>query len=382
VSAAESATWVACLTPPGVGAIATLAVRGPRAWDIVRELFQPLSATSRPLPEQPQEGRFRLGKLGGELVDEVVLAVKRAGPSPWLEIHCHGGVEVVRLLTETIATKGAMVCTWAELEQRTAGRSLAASAAIPLSQALTVRTAAVLLDQMNGALERTVRSVVERIDGSDRSEAMATLETLARSAALGRHLVAPWQVAVLGPPNVGKSSLVNALVGFQRSIVSPTPGTTRDVVTALIAVDGWPVELSDTAGLREMGEELEEEGMRRARRAADAADLCLWLLDASEAPIYPDPAPDNCLFVINKTDLPSAWHWRSVSDAVTVSAKTGAGIGDLCATIARWLVPKPPPAGTPVVYTAEQAEAINAALRACRADDSAEAVHLLRRLLD
>lgn len=379
MSTPESATWVACLTPPGAGAIAAIALRGPQAWPIARALFQPLSPTSPGLPDQPQPGRFRLGRLGIDLADEVVLAVQRGQPSPWLEIHCHGGLEVVRLLTEAMASKGAQPCSWQELEQRTGANPATVAATAALAEALTVRTAAILLDQVHGAWLHAIASILAQLESGDCSAAGAGLEAIARYSALGRHLTKPWKVAVLGPPNVGKSSLVNALAGFQRSIVSPTPGTTRDVVTTLIAVDGWPVELCDTAGLREAGELLEAEGMRRARAAGAEADLCLWLLDASDAPEWPDPAPEHCLFVINKTDLASAWHWRSVSDAVAVSARTGTGLPELCAAMARWLVPQSPPPGAPLPFTAMQADAIDAALRACRAADAGEAMHLLRK---
>jgi tRNA modification GTPase len=379
VSTPEAATWLACLTPPGAGAIATIALRGPQAWAITRALFQPLSPTAPPLPDQPQPGHFRLGRLGIDLADEVVLAVKRGAPSPWLEIHCHGGVEVVRLLSEAMVSKGAQSCSWRELEERSGADPMTVAATAALCEALTARTAAILLDQFHGAFGRTIASILGMLDAHDLAGAITSLEALARYSALGRHLTTPWKVAVLGPPNVGKSSLVNALAGFQRSIVAPTPGTTRDVVTTLIAVDGWPVELCDTAGLREAGESLEAEGMRRARDAAATADLCLWLLDASDAPEWPDPAPERCFFVINKTDLPSAWHWRSVSDALPVSAQTGAGLPELCAAMARWLVPQPPPTGAAVPFTAKQVDAIDDALRACRAGDAAEAAQCLRR---
>src|SRR5206468_2220750 len=110
-----------------------------------------------------------------------------------------------------------------------------------------------------------------------------------------------------GAPNVGKSSLVNALAGYQRSIVAPTPGTTRDVVATTLAIDGWPVELSDTAGLHGEGEQLERAGMARARAAAAAADLCVWVLDGSAAPVWLGPEITAPLTVINKIDLPPAW---------------------------------------------------------------------------
>src|SRR5207302_2223379 len=114
------------------------------------------------------------------------------------------------------------------------------------------------------------------LDRGNVDEATQLLGSLVRFAALGRHLTQPWRVAVMGAPNVGKSSLVNALAGYQRSIVAPTPGTTRDVVTTLIAVDGWPIELADTAGLHTQAGDLEGQGIARARAAAGEADLCLW----------------------------------------------------------------------------------------------------------
>src|SRR5207237_636472 len=104
----------------------------------------------------------------------------------------------------------------------------------PLSKAPTVRTASIQLDQYRGAFARAVEAALAD---------PALIPELARFAPVGRHLVAPWAVAVVGPPNVGKSSLVNALAGYQRAVVSDVPGTTRDVVRTLVALDGWPVEL-------------------------------------------------------------------------------------------------------------------------------------------
>src|SRR5438132_9586839 len=108
-------------------------------------------------------------------------------------------------------------------------------------------------------------------------------------------------------PNDGKSSLVNVLAGFTRSVVSPIPGTTRDVVTTRIALDGWPVELVDTAGLHDSDDALEREGMARARAVLEQADLRLWVLDASVTPIFPSEALAFDGLVINKMDLHAAW---------------------------------------------------------------------------
>ena len=118
-----------------------------------------------------------------------------------------------------------------------------------------------------------------------------------------------------------------------------------------IAVDGWPVELSDTAGLRKGAETLEEEGIGKARTTAGAADLCLWLLDASAPPVWPDHEREAVRFVVNKVDLPAVWDTASATESVQVSALTHRGLPELCAALSGWLVPDPPPPGAAIPFT-------------------------------
>src|SRR5262249_41553863 len=197
-----------------------------------------------------------------------------------------------------------------------------------------------------------VATIERALQQKDHAQAGRLLGELARRTALGRHLVQPWRVVIAGAVNVGKSSLLNALAGYQRSVVAPTPGTTRDVVTGLLAVDGWPVEFADTAGWRDPSGAgaLEEQGMQLARGTAERADLCLWVLDGSGAPVWPGFAGANLRLVVNKTDLPAGWDWDQAAGAVRVSARTGAGIAELCQAVARWLVPEVPPAGSAVPF--------------------------------
>jgi tRNA modification GTPase len=360
-------TRVARLTPPGAAAIATVALRGPRAWDIVRQLFRPATST---LPDDPPTpGTFRLGRFGDTVADEVVLAVRRTEPEPWLELHSHGGREVIRLLFELIEGQGAVRCSWEELERHTDPDPIRAMAAAELARATTQRTAAILLDQYNGAFTSAIAAVLDSLQRGDAVEAERRLVELVRYARVGRRLTTPWRVTVAGAPNVGKSSLVNALAGYQRSVVSATPGTTRDVVTALIAVDGWPGELSDTAGMRDDVGALEGEGIERARGAAREADLILWVLDTSEAPVWPAVKSQDTRIIINKTDLPPAWDTSAVSDAVRVSAQTGEGIADLCRSLASWLVPESPAPGAAVPFTRVLCERMEEGLARLRESD-------------
>jgi tRNA modification GTPase len=184
---------------------------------------------------------------------------------------------------------------------------------------------------------------------------------------------------IAGAPNVGKSSLVNAVAGYQRSVVSPTPGTTRDVVTSRVAIDGWPVELADTAGLRTGADALEGQGIALARDRMASADLVLWVVDASMPPVWPD-APDQRLrLVLNKIDLAPAWDLTGAATTLRVSAQTGEGIGELCSALSGWLVPEVPPPGAAVPFTPELGDTLMEALRLLDAGDAVGSEQLLQR---
>jgi tRNA modification GTPase len=361
------------LTPPGVAALATLAVRGPKAWEIARSIFH-LRARGLALPAEPTPGQFWLGRLGDEVADEVVLAVRRVQPDPWVELHCHGGREVVRLILEMLESSGVRAIAWQDLELLTDVDRLRARAAAALAEAQTARTASILLDQYHGAFRQALDGARNELNKGDSKQAGRILADLERYSDVGRHLTTPWRITVAGAPNVGKSSLVNALVGYQRSIVAPTPGTTRDVVTTRIAIDGWPVELSDTAGLRTEVEAIEEQGVGMARAAASAADLCLWVVDASVPPVWPDTAVSSSRIIVNKIDLPPVWDLAAATGAVRVSALTGSGIAGLCQALSVWLVPEPPPAGAAVPFTpalCDQVATTQALLAAGKSEEAA-----------
>ena len=139
----------------------------------------------------------------------------------------------------------------------------------------------------------------------------SSISTGSSRGQVGVRLTTGWRVVIAGRPNVGKSRLLNALAGYQRAIVDPTPGTTRDLVTALTAFDGWPVELVDTAGVRETDDAIERSGIDRTLRQTETADLVLKVLDRSE-PLQVDDrtlmsGPGPALLVAGKADLPPAW---------------------------------------------------------------------------
>jgi tRNA modification GTPase len=216
-----------------------------------------------------------------------------------------------------------------------------------------------LLDQLNGAFARAVEAIL-----ADWPNTRPQLERLAALAPLGRRLNDPPRVVIAGPPNVGKSALLNALAGYQRSIVSPTAGTTRDVVGVELAFDGWPVRVSDTAGLREAGEQIEAAGIELAERELAGADLVVWVLDRSDPdPVFPPhDFRGRLLSVVNKTDLGCAWAEPATADGLLrVSAETGSGIPSLVGQIVHRLFPIVPPPGEAVPFTPELCDTVERA---------------------
>ncbi|MCS6864541.1 MAG: GTPase [Gemmataceae bacterium] len=358
------------LTPPGRGAIAVVEVRGSGAWEVARQGFRP---RGQPLPDQPELHRFWLGTFAG---DEVILAVTA---SQRLEIHCHGGRRVVQRVIDQILN----TCPHVVIESLQDNPD---DGLYPLLHAPTLRTASILLDQWQGALAEELQRIQDAVDTTPHKAASALARLAEFGERVGKHLVEPWQVVIAGPPNAGKSSLVNALVGYQRSVVSAVPGTTRDPVSVCTAFEGWPVELFDTAGLRDASG-LEAEGIALARRRLQQADAIVWVTDAtSPETVVPDPEtvavvplPASAwIWVRNKVDRLPASQRHEPTTAIALSAKTGEHLGQLISAIVTRLVPHPPPPGAAVPYTPGLIERISRANKAL----SENQFSVCRQLLD
>jgi tRNA modification GTPase len=342
------------LTPPGRGAVATLRVEGRGAVEVVQLHFR--CRSGRPLATYPAD-RLIVGYFGADRGEEVVL--RRYGDAA-VELHCHGGRAAVTLIEETLVAAGCQRLAWRDWAAGQYPDAITAAALTALADARTERTAAILLDQYQGALRRALSDIQQALDRGDRSTARRQIDELSSRVDLGRHLVEPWQVVLAGRVNVGKSSLINALAGYDRSIVHPTPGTTRDAVTLVTAIDGWPVELCDTAGMRGGGDAIERAGIELARERLAQADLVVLVCDRSaiwsgEDQTLVDQWPA-ALVVHNKCDLPPAPGDRP--SGLLTSAVQGDGIAELLAAVAGRLVPTPPPAGGAVPFTAAQIETL------------------------
>jgi tRNA modification GTPase len=371
-----SDTIVALSTPPGMSGIGIVRLSGPEALALAARIFSP-AKSGREVTRQPTYSLlYGHVRDGAEVVDEALLSVMRA-PHTYttqdvVEINCHGGLVPLRRTLELCLRAGARLADPGEFTRRAFyfGRvDLAqAEAVADLIAARTEEAAQAALSQLSGRLSARVEELRQglvallaaleaQLDfGEDEVAALPPAELAARLEALaaevaellasadqGKLLRQGVRVALAGRPNVGKSSLMNALLGEERVIVTPIPGTTRDTVEEAVSLHGVPAVLVDTAGLREGGDEVEQAGVDRARRALAEADLVLLVLDRS-VPLTPEdeellrtlPA-ERTVVVLNKCDLPAAGvegQGSRVEGHVNVSALTHEGLDRLREAIA------------------------------------------------
>lgn len=360
------------LTPPGRGAIATLLVHGPGATRLVARLVRRESRSS----QAAADDRLSLAWIGPEPAEQIVLRTRGAEA---VELHCHGGLAVARL-AQLLEEQGAHRIAWRDWAAGQGEDSIAVDALAALAGAPTESAAAILLDQYAGSLRRALESIQAALATGRCAEALQQIDALRRWTPLGTHLVRPWRVVLAGRPNVGKSSLLNALLGFSRALVNPVPGTTRDVLTARTAMHGWPVELVDTAGLREAEHPLEQAGVSLAQQELEGADLVVLVLDRSTSWNSDDEQllrnHPSALLVHNKADLPEILDPRRPPGLV-VSAAQGQGLDALMQAIVDRLVSDRPAPGAAVPFTVAQDEALAAAGRALDLGDPASAEQVL-----
>lgn len=377
------------LTPRGRGAVAALKLEGPGAITAVEPFFRRLDGQGSAAEGLREIGRVRYGRwrrAPGEenaLAEDVVLCQVKPGI---VEIHCHGGEQAPTAIVESLIASGraSLIEPNEEIERRFPER-WRRKAFEQLQYATAPLAARILWDQFRGAWPRMLEQLASVVSESDSPE--AAVDSVRRSVEralsferLGERLVEPWRIVLAGPPNVGKSSLVNRLVGYERSIAFDQPGTTRDVLVVRIVLARLPVEFSDTAGLRESSDELEAEGIARTRAALASADLVLLLADAS-VPWQSEydellRSASAAIVVHHKSDLaPAVFDDRPAG--LAVSSLTGAGVEELLREVERWILPTMPQPGEFVPIDEEQIAALKRLQAAC--DEGLDAV---RQTLD
>ena len=364
-------TIAAIATPLGEGGLAVIRISGPGALRVADASFVPAGKRSS-RPSEAATHTLHYGKVmrEGRVVDEVMLAVMRA-PRTFtredvVEISCHGGLLPAKLVLDTVLGNGARLALPGEFTKRAFlnGRiDLAqAEAVADLIHSRTELALTAANEQLAGKLSQRIHGlrddlmkvlahVEAHIDFPDedispdtRAQLLGRLERggalmdeLLGTANEGQILRRGIRAVIIGRPNAGKSSLLNQLLGHDRAIVSPIPGTTRDTIEETANIRGIPVVFVDTAGLREGRDEIEIEGIRRSRASFARAELILHVLDAAERWTPEDEAylsefaGKKRIFVRNKVDLPGRLKWPADWNApvVDVSCVTGLGLETL-----------------------------------------------------
>ncbi|MCA9132063.1 MAG: 50S ribosome-binding GTPase [Planctomycetales bacterium] len=381
-----AANIAARLTAEIPAALATLAVRGPQA-------VQWVSRFTRLPADQLTVGSVRFGlwllqaqQHGLGPAGEQVVVCRTA--EEVVEIHCHGGNAVCRAILADLTSAGCQHATQGGWPSEFAC-PLAQAAELDLLRTTTDRAAQVLLDQLSGAFSRAIDGLLGQLSRREWGAAVARLRTLLSRADVGQHLARPWKIVLAGPPNVGKSSLLNALSGSRQSIVHHAPGTTRDWLECQGAIEGWPVAFTDTAGVRETNDPIEQQGVDRSSHRLRQADLAILVVDATVGwgAIHDQLqalSPARQLIVWNKVDL-TAGQAREPhplpQDAIATSACGSPGVSDLLTAIGRSLVPQAPGSGTAVPFRAAHREQLEACLSQLRAQQPQAAIESLRQLL-
>lgn len=392
-----SDTIAAIATPFGEGAVALLRLSGPDAVAVADSVFRGKIAPARMEPRRQEFGRI---VRASEVIDEVLLTVFRAPASytgeDVVEIGCHGGILVTRRILTLLLENGARAAGPGEFTQRAFlnGKMdlTQAEAVMDLIRAQTDLALRAATEQLEGRLGARIRAIREQllgllahleayIDFPDedidpdtgvqflvRLDAIrGEIAALLRTAGQGKILREGVRTVICGAPNAGKSSLLNRLLGYERAIVSETPGTTRDSLEEVIDLRGIPLRLVDTAGIREHADALEREGIARARQWIERADLVLRVVDGSAPPDAAlEPQPREIL-VINKSDLPRDERLAALS-GIWISCREGSGMEALADEIEQRVLGGGVAAGDPVI-------AINARHQDClrRAGEFADA---------
>jgi tRNA modification GTPase len=379
-------TIAAIATPPGIGGVGLIRVSGPCAEGIARRLFRPLP------PADFISHRLYHGKIvspdKGDMLDEVLIGFLK-GPHSYtgedtLEINCHGGPFILGTVLEEVLRAGARPAERGEFTKRAFlnGR-LDLSQAEAVLEIITAQTRpglAAAVNRLQGKLSMQIEAIrgeiidllagieaaidfseddgVETTAGDAFSRIQETVERIAALAATyrrGRIYREGVGVVIAGRPNVGKSSLLNRLLGEKRAIVTSIPGTTRDFIEETVDLGGVPVRLTDTAGLRPPENVIEKAGIELVWERLETADAVLLLFDGSTALTEDDRellakmASKPLLAVINKSDLPTRLEEETLRGLlregtpppVRISAKHGDGIDRLTAMLRDWVLATP-----------------------------------------
>lgn len=375
-------TIAAISTPPGEGGIAVIRISGDNALSVADAIF----SSKEPLPSVQSHTihyGFIYDSRTAEKIDEVLVSVMLA-PRTFtmenvVEIHCHGGIISVTRIMDLLLEQGVRLAEPGEFTKRAFlnGRLdlTQAEAVVDLIRAKSDRAFRIAMNQSEGKLSERIRRLRQElietiahievnIDYPEHdveelthlfitekcSGVISNIDNLLKSAKQGKILREGITTVIVGRPNVGKSSLLNWLSQSNKAIVTDIPGTTRDVVEEFITLNGIPLRLLDTAGIRETSDVVEKIGVERSRLAIEDAELILFMLNAAD-PLHEDERNllkqlngRNLIVILNKVDLPQQYSVDDVlkltpaSELVEVSVVQDQGLNELEASISRLFV--------------------------------------------
>lgn len=361
----QSEKTIYALSSPLGGAIAIIRISGAKTEEILKSVFSGSYA----------HGEIAFGRLmhDGRMIDEIMAAFFRAPRSytgeDMAELYIHGSAAVARETFRALSECGAYPAEAGEFSLRAFENGKMnlsdAEAVMDLINASAERSAHSAILQLSGALTQRIRSIETRIISilsqidaiidypdemedadvtDDIREVLSDVECLMRHGMRARHIREGFSIAIVGKPNVGKSSLLNALVSEDKAIVTQVAGTTRDVIEAQTEMHGLPVRLFDTAGLHDTADNVERIGIERAQAVIDAADMCYVVIDASreitreDEGVFALTSTKPRIIILNKTDI-AVGNYTPDGTYVRMSTVTGEGIEELKRVTADMICP-------------------------------------------
>lgn len=385
------ALCAALMTGPGAGAIATIELFGESAQTVLKGLFKLAGGGAAPF----DTGQIVLGHIvdGAETIDQVTVGCE--APQSFT-LHCHGNPLIVERLMELLRDRGVELVKAEQLrtealraEEPTG--SIAVEARLAMTAVKTLEGARIIANQVRAGLSAQVRQWQERIESMSLDEVKKQAARVLSDSETARRIVSGCTIALIGPPNTGKSTLLNVLAGRDKALVTNVKGTTRDWVSAEIHIPPLAATLIDTAGLdADMAGGLDQAAQARSLDVLDQADLVLLVLDRSQcevqisAKLLEQLTDKRVLVVLNKSDLPVCLDAAGAlpdgyRQVVLISAQRGDGLEDLIIAIHRICGVTGFNSSLPVAFTSRQRRLLE---QLATVSSHSEAMMIIRELLE